>query len=207
MERFKYLDFLIHIVSLQALMANCDIDQEADRDSYKDKVLLSTKVKQIAMLEMLTSHVWIHEVFDPKGPLLKINIDYPIVPGMEHDTPDSLLGRRMRKARLDLLAQLSHGEMKLWPSVVPPSGHVVRSIQMLSFATAYYSTYCTYIISTPAGSTLDTGGGVSWNVASGSDFEPHTTNLNRAVSLCSALMLVRDYIRANNSTTLEHCSS
>ena len=38
--------------------------------------------------------------------------------------------------------------------------------------TAYYSTYYTFIISTPADSTLDTGGGVSQNVASGSDFEP-----------------------------------
>ena len=72
LERFCSINFLIHIVSLQALMANCKIEQEDDKDLYKDKILHSLKVKQVAMLEVLTNHVWINEVFDPKGPLLKI---------------------------------------------------------------------------------------------------------------------------------------
>ena len=158
------------------------------------------------MLEVLTNHVWIHEVFDPKGPLLKIKIDYPLAPGMEHDTPDSLLGRRMRKARQDLLNQLSHGSLRLWPSKLPPAGHVVRSIQVLSSATAYFSSYCIFMTSSLAGKTLENGGGVAWNIACGFDFEPHTTTLNRTVSLCSALMHTRDYIRANSTIIFGHCT-
>mgnify|MGYP007045443114 CR=1 FL=1 len=43
---------------------------------------------------------------------------------------------------------------------------------------------------------------MSHNVVSGSDFESHTTTLNRFVALSSALMLTRDYLRANNSVVL-----
>ena len=79
-------------------MANCKIEQEDDKDLYKDKILHSLKVKPVAMLEALTNHVWIEEVFDLKGVLLKISIDYTLSPCMEHDSLDFLLGRRMRKA-------------------------------------------------------------------------------------------------------------
>ena len=56
LEHFKTLDNLIHVATFMAVIANCDIREEEDRDVYKNKIVSTSKLKQITLLESLGKH-------------------------------------------------------------------------------------------------------------------------------------------------------